>query len=335
MSHAARITTAALALLLAAGSAVAQPGGGFIAPPDALDELSGGSSSGGLNPGTFLDRASGALDAATNRFGQSLLPQNANNQGGDPFGSGGPGGPGGFTPPPFSPPGGFTPPPFSPPGGGPPGAGGFGAAVAGATGRLNASGGERIRSRISGQLLQDARSLKIFATAVQNYYDDGTSGGDAVAGDQVYTNITERNDVMAPDEFVAKSKLLNGLRAIEEMSPQDFTGVRVATQEPTSTLPKLTDLEKERDDRLKAWADQFLRDYRVNPDQMTSPFLPVYMPLPPRAPDIALPAEFSPRWRPQKNSNNERGADGGGTLGRTINDSVNGEPVGAASSRYF
>lgn len=324
MSHAARILTAAAALLLAAGSAVAQPGGGFLAPPDALDTVSGGSASGGLNPGTFLDRANNAVDAATNNLGEGLLPQsNQAGPGGDAFGDPAAGGG----------PGGFTPPAFTPPGA--PGAGGFGTAVAGATGRLNAIGGERIKSRISGQLLQDARSLKIFASAVQNYYDDGSAEhGDAVAGDQVYTNITEKTDVMAPDEFVAKSKLLNGLKAIEEMSPLDFTGVRVATQEPTSTLPKLTDLEKERDDRLKAWADQFLRDYRVNPDQMTSPFLPVYMPLPPRAPDIALPAEFSPRWRPEETANELEGEDGG-TFGRSIDDSVNGEPVGAASSRYF
>ena len=105
-------------------------------------------------------------------------------------------------------------------------------------------------------------------------------------------------------------------------------------------LIQILDLEKQQDEKLRDWGEQFLRDYRVNPDKFDSEFITTYMPPPPKAPNIPLPVSFTPHILGE----DEQGQFGGGInlYGRQVgvNDvigdsSVTGEPIGNASSRYF
>jgi len=324
--------TLTAALCAMGGFAFAQ-GGGFLAPPDALDTLSGGSTSGGLDPNRLLGSA---RDAAFNSSAPGGTPR-------DPFSPpGNDGATPGFTPPPtgFSPPSpGFTPPPsgFSgPPSGFSPGAPGAPGA-AGLPRTTTAIGGFRIISAISGDVLSDARSAKVIST--DGYFDDGQNGGDAVAGDGVFSAIITDDNYISAGEFLIKTRSIKGLSVLEDFTPQEFLNVRVATTEPVSSLPKLTNLEAERDDKLEQFADRFLRDFRVNPDDPASELIPVFIPFPPKAPNFPLPVEFSPRARPNSEQagagGSGRGGDRDGGGGVDLDKPVTGEPIGGASSRYF
>jgi uncharacterized membrane protein YgcG len=323
--------TMTAALCAFGGFAFAQ-GGGFLAPPEALDTLNGGSTSGGLDANRLLGSA---RDAA---FG-SPAPGGAPK---DPFsppgGDGAPSGTPSFSPPPSGfggPPSGFTP--------GAPGA--PGAAGLGRT--TTVIGGFRIISALSGEVLNDARSAKVIST--DGYFDDGEKGGDAVAGDGVFSAIVTDSNYISAGEFLIKTRSIKGLSVLEDLSPQDFSNVRVATNEPVSSLPKLTDLEQDRDVKLAQFLDRFLLDFRVNADDPASELLPVFIPFPPKAPNFPLPVEFSPRARPNEVAGEagaagrsggagRGGRDGGGSSsggGVNLDDSVNGTPIGGASSRYF
>lgn len=293
---------------------------------ETMDSANSGGT-GGLNSSTYLDRARGAVDAANNApSGQ--LP----NSGGAP-------------PPP--------PPPTT--------GGGLGAPPTAPSlpnfnlgGTLRAWGGERIKCHRTGQILQDAREISILATASSSYFDDGVNGNDAVAGDNTYTNITERSDYISPEAHQIKTKIIRTLQFTggyvatsdfpEGLKPQSFRQVRFATTEPLSPLPKLVDLETERDKAVAEWAQSFLRDFRINPDQMDSDFYPTYLPPPPKAPNIPLPITYTPL--PKEDAAGEGGgaASGGGTggtgeqggqKGSLFDNDTSGEPIGNASSRYF
>lgn len=320
MKRQSPLSTALLtaALALAGGAAFAQGGAGFLPPPDAMDNLS---NMGSPNAAPAMDAANNAANAANQGFGGGgFQPPPAGG------GFGAPGGFGGFGD------GGFTPPDES-------GFGEAGVETQVAIPRpVTAIGGMRIKSKLSGRLLQDARTFKIMTTSTNMYFDDGKSGGDAVANDQVFTNIVETDTFISPEEQLVKTKIINGLKALERLTPQEFTQVRVATSDPISSLPKLGLLEAQQDSKIKLWAMNFLEKYRVNPDSMTSELFPTFLPPPPMAPVEVLPMNFSPRWRPSANPSGTGAGEGDGEgviAGRSLDDDVTGTPIGAASSRYF
>jgi hypothetical protein len=295
---------------------------------------------GGGNFGFAMDRANSAVGAANanqaNPFGAPAGDPFGNPFGapaGDPFGNpfgapaGDPFGGGGAQPNPF----GAQPNPFGAPTG-------FGAPsfapVAQAT--LSAWGGERVICHRTGQILQDAREINILVSQVGSYYDDGENGNDAVAGDNIYTNITISRDFISPEAHLIKTRLVQTLQYASELTPMEFTLERVATTEPLSGLPKVVTLEEERDKSLRDWANRFLRDYRVNPEDPTSGFVRAFLPPPPRAPNIPLPAPFTPNPQEVPVAGAFPGAGGGAGFGDEFGSGgVTGEPVGNASSRYF
>lgn len=318
----------AMGLLVTGATMLATPALGQLNPfasPDAMDTMSGAPVGG---PGPSFDpvgRAQGAVNATQGGLGGDPFGQPQ----GDPFG----GAPG------ASP---FGAPPGDPFGGGGAGAfngggfgqqpglqGGFTPPVQEAT--LTAWGGERIFCQRTGVMLQDAREISIRVSDAGMYFDDGQTGGDAVAEDNIYTNIIVSRNHISPEAHAVKTKLVQTLEYAMELSPQDFRLERVATTEPLSPLPKIVDLEQHQDRVLREWAMNFLRDYRLNPDQIDSEFIPTYVPPPPRAPNIPLPASFSPNPAPAGSGQPGFGAGGEGIL----DGGVTGEPVGAASSRYF
>ncbi len=211
----------------------------------------------------------------------------------------------------------------------------FHAALA-APATLRAWGGERITCHRTGQVLQDAREISILATASGNYFDDGQNGNDAVAGDNIYTNITASEDFISPEAQLIKTKLIQTLEYASNLDSMQFFQVRVSTTEPTSPLAKYNDLQMEQDRKLTDWAQRFLRDYRINPDDPESEFYPTYLPPPPRAPNIPLPINFTPRTVESTGPNGEGGGPGPASAASAFGDeSVTGEPIGNASSRYF
>lgn len=319
MKNSRILTLAMVAGICALGGFASAQGDPFTPPLDAIDTLNSGSASGGLDANRLLGSARDAAFGASNPGGSR-----------DPF-----------TPPANDGAPGFTPPPAfgGPPSGFSPGAPGAPGAAAGLPRTSTAIGGFRIISAISGDVLNDARSAKVIST--DGYFDDGANGGDAIAGDGVFSAIVTSNEYISAGEFLIKTRSIKGLKVLEDISPQDFYNVRVATTEPVSSLPKLTALEADRDKKLTEFSDRFLRDFRVNPDDPASPLIQVFVPFPPKAPNLPLPVEFSPRARP---NDTQAATQGGGrdnlsatglSAGAKTDDSVNGTPIGGASSRYF
>jgi hypothetical protein len=198
--------------------------------------------------------------------------------------------------------------------------------------------GERIKDAVNGTLLEDIHYEYVPETMLKDrFYDDGTHG-DQEAGDGLYTNITERSDVLGSASNDIKLQLFSLLRTTEETSPLDFFRLHVTTSEPISSIPSDITQEKLRDERLKEWNRKFLRGYRKNPDEPTSEFYPVYVPQPPRVPvnNPPMPPGFNPveQERLQEEAKRANVTGGGGGF-RGIGAEVEGAPQGAASSRYY
>jgi len=357
-------------LLLPAG-AFAQVGAAFYAPPDAMDQMSGASTGAG-GAGNYIGRAQGAAGQANANQQNPFGPQGANQQ--NPFGA-----QGANQQNPFGAQGANQQNPF----GAQPGQG-FGQQQQqqqqpAEPAKLTAWGGERIVGVRTGQILKDARELSILATASGNYYDDGERGHDAVANDNIYTNITINDDeFISPESHYVKTRIIQTLKFVSpppdgvvegenveqgllrdlqgivsrtdaslrtylfepresermdffaNLTPMEFSQVRVASTNPFSGLPHLMDLEREQDRKLREWGENFLREYRINPDEFASPFYKTFLPPPPRAPRVPMPANFYPHEIDEDEEGAGRGFGGAGFEGSTA-----GAPIGNASSRYF
>ncbi|CAN5259783.1 hypothetical protein BH09SUM1_BH09SUM1_25050 [soil metagenome] len=304
-----------------------------------LDSGPVGSASGSFDPIGRARAAAGAPQASSDPFAQPSDPfgggGGAQPAGGDPFGGGGKDG--------------GAPNPFG--GAAVPAGGanlGFSNALANIA-KLSALGGERIVCHRTGQILQDAREISILVTASGSYYDDGKNGNDAVANDNIYTNITINNNYISPESHVVQTKLIQTLQYASNLRPQQFSLVRVASTEPLAPFPKIVDLETSQDASLKDWAVRFLRDYRVEPDKIDGEFYPTFLPAPPRAPNIPLPITFTPENAPARLDANGKpvpsqpGAQPNAINGQlspeaasaSLGVTADGQPVGNAQSRYF
>lgn len=317
-----------LAALVAAGS-IAQAQVAGLADPTSLDTLSGADTGGGGAGALGLERARGVVNSANanDPFGDPQDPA-ITGAAADPFGGpavGAPaGGPGGIALPSLA--------ALKPP-------------------TLTAWGGERITCKRTGAILQDAREVQILATMSGTYYDDGQQGGDAKAGDNIYTNITEVKDAfLSPESHLVKTRMVLILQYLSRLSPMEFSQVRVATTEPLSPLPKLVSLEEEQDKKLEDWVNTFLADFRLDPNRPDSGFVPTFLPPPPRAPNIPLPVTFT--MKPLPAAPGGAAGEGGGVGGAAASGGKGGastgggtdvrdgvvsgeEPIGNASSRYF
>ncbi|MCC6546769.1 hypothetical protein IT570_06325 [Candidatus Sumerlaeota bacterium] len=323
-----------VALLVASSPGILFAQLGITAPPEAMDTLSGSSTGvGGLGIDRARQVAGDANAASASPFGEMQAVD-----GGSPFGAPPAAGDGGN---PFGAPGGTNA--FGEPTGGgnpfgDPYAGLAPAAAYAAPATLSAWGGERIVAHGTGQVLQDARVISILATAQGNYFDDGKNGNDATAGDNIYTNITINDDYISPEAQLVKTKIIQTLAYTSDQKAQTFFQVPVTSTEPTSPLPKVSELEERRDVKLTQWMTSPLAQFRVNPDDKESEFYPTYLPPPPRAPNIPLPVSFTPK----KIESGNVGPDGrplpagaAGSEASAFGGDVTGEPVGNASSRYF
>jgi len=204
-------------------------------------------------------------------------------------------------------------------------------------------GGQRVRCVVCGTLLEDVRRAQVpEIVAKTQFHDDGTHG-DAEAGDGEYTNITEHNDeFLGPECNALKQRLLSLLHYCEETDSLQFFRLYATTTEPISQITKSRYEEQERDAKLKEWNERFLRMFRKNPDDPTSGFYPLYVPIPPKPPEAPMPPGFNPilaeqlreeERRQQQQQQQQVTADrwGGARGGETM-----GGPAGSgASSAYF
>ena len=125
-----------------------------------------------------------------------------------------------------------------------------------------------------------------------------------------------------------------------------LTLAEVPVSDPGS-IPKYRDKMQEKDAKVKNdWAVRFLQEYRQNKDNLNSEFYALHIPVPPPMPAIAPPT--AQQWQPfsdpgaleraEKAEAAKAAIGGGGTgLGSRLksNSSVTGQPIGAASSRYY
>jgi hypothetical protein len=149
--------------------------------------------------------------------------------------------------------------------------------------------GEQIKCHVMGTLLEDIHYEYRPESEKGEYYDDGTHG-DLQPNDNIYSNISARNDVLSAEANRVKLLYLRMLELCEETNPLEFFRIPVATEEPLSTLPRMSDEEKDRDETfLRQWHRQFLTYYRQDPEDPMSDFYPIFVPSPPRTPETPAP----------------------------------------------
>lgn len=168
--------------------------------------------------------------------------------------------------------------------------------------------GERVVCRATGQMLDDARELDVVAEFLNQYYDDGRSGLDARADDNIFTNATFRNDVISPEAHLLKTRMIRALEIAESYSPTEFYIIPVASNDLRSDFPRVLDLEQERDGKLRVWAERFLDDYRFDSGavgEASWEFVPTFLPPPPRTPDLDLPVDFFPPSKAEELENEQ------------------------------
>lgn len=266
-----------------------------FAPTGAMDTMAAGSPTGGLNAATYTGAAQQAAAAAAqqNPFAMQAPPSPFGPQAGQ-FGPAG--GPAPFAPSPFSPeggmaggfPGGYTPQFAAQP-------------VVPSLPSFKVLTGERVYSRLQlgtspPELLQDAEIVSVMGMLQDirtKYYDDGTHG-DIKANDGIWSYVTERNDVISPAEFRIMTRIVASLVAAEQTQPHEFFQLPVTTTDPLSQLPQNMEWEAQRDDKISEWNRLVLREFRMNTDDITSRFWPVFVPPPPMAPEMEIPPGFDP-----------------------------------------
>jgi len=291
------MTAAAVGLLCLSLPEQADAQGGFatgFADPGAMNELN---QMGGATPGTFgIDRARAVAG------GQQGDPfaQQQNQFGGDPFGPQqgqfGAEFDGGFGP-------GFDPAFGGGEGFGPGFQPGFGPQQQQQAYRppptVRAFYGDRIICPITGQILQDAVEVNVLADRVdESYFNDGRRGGDFLEGDDIWTNVTTRQDEIAPEAGLVRTRMVRALELAEGLDPAEFHfEIRVASTDPLSNLPQVIDLEEARDEKIRDWAPQFLNRFRTDPDDpdpLNWDFRAAHVPTPPALPESQLPPNFRP-----------------------------------------
>jgi hypothetical protein len=294
-----------------------------FAPPSASEPITSASPTGGLSSSTFINRAQEAAAApvVSAPRGISVAEGGPVGAGKNEFGDRGPTVSAPLAAPPVTAPG--APPAIATP----------------AIKWVKVLAGERVKDAINGSLLEDVHYEYVPETMLKdNFYDDGTHG-DQEAGDGLYTNITERTDVLGQQSNDVKLQMLSLLATTEDMSPLDFFRLHVTTSEPISSVPNSLKEESLRDERLKEWNRTFLRPYRKKPDDPTSEFYPVYVPQPPRVPvnNPPMPQGFNPieQERLQQEAARAARAGGGSALGRGQGGAIEGSPQGGSSSRYY
>jgi hypothetical protein len=111
------------------------------------------------------------------------------------------------------------------------------------------------------------------------YFDDGTHG-DENANDEIWSKITIRKDVISEEANSVKEKLEAICDYARDMSPVEFYGVFMASEDRSPNLVSSSFLERRRDEFIIEFRQRALASY-VNPD--TGQYYQVYKEKPPVA----------------------------------------------------
>ena len=161
-------------------------------------------------------------------------------------------------------------------------------------------GGERVYCAVqTGLMLNDAEERLVpEEEARKNYFDDGTHG-DEIPDDTIWTNITVvRDKYMGPGANDLLRATLSSLLYNEKIDPMKFYGVSMVSLDSVSELNNALKIEENKDQLVRNWAQKWLARYRVNPDDVESPFYPLYIPPPPPIPAGEVPPGFDPNVPP-------------------------------------
>lgn len=150
--------------------------------------------------------------------------------------------------------------------------------------------GMRVTDAVTGEIIDDARFVEVPQAEVEGkYFDDGTHGDEA-AGDLVYSNVTERNDVIGAESNQILMRLINSLESADNMNPLEFYRLNVLTTEVISEIDQWRVQEAEKDKVLRSWLQRFVQKFKKNPEDVSSHFYELYVVSPPPRPSVALPA---------------------------------------------
>lgn len=189
--------------------------------------------------------------------------------------------------------------------------------------------GTRVTDAITGELLDDAREIRVDEDKKDEYYDDGTHG-DLVAGDGQYTRVEEITGVIGPDNQRIKERLIQALYEVSRLDAREFYGYTLMSTDHSTRpernvrwalvdapedrpgfrlseiatdksveVPDFWEEEMSRDMKIagpNGWARSFLDEYRVEKGGLTSNFYLPYVPQPPTIPK--LPPPEAEGWTP-------------------------------------
>lgn len=189
--------------------------------------------------------------------------------------------------------------------------------------KITVIAGNRVTDAVTGELLDDAREIRVDEEQKSEYFDDGTHG-DLVAGDGQYTRVAEIKGVLGPNNQRLKEQLVQAVYEISRLEAQEFYGHTLlaadnstrpernarwalveapegragfrlsesATDKPAE-LASYWDEELSRDEKIagpNGWARTFLDEYRITKGELDSEFYEVYVPEPPGIPKLPPPS---------------------------------------------
>lgn len=204
--------------------------------------------------------------------------------------------------------------------------------------KITVIAGKRVTDAVTGELLDDAREIRVDEDKKAEYFDDGTHG-DLVAGDGQYTRIEEITGVLGPNNQRIKEQLIQAVYEISRLDAREFYGhtlmsadnstrpernVRWAmveapegragfrlsevSTEKSVEVPNYWDEQMSRDEKIagpNGWARTFLDEYRVVKAGLDSNFYTPYVPEPPSIPRVPPPSVEG--WTPYLTERPEEG----------------------------
>ncbi|MCX7920080.1 MAG: zinc ribbon domain-containing protein [bacterium] len=123
--------------------------------------------------------------------------------------------------------------------------------------------------------LRKPKKREIFESQLAGFYDDGAHG-DEVAGDGIYSNITEEKDRLCDECWDQFQSLQRLVKYSQQDSPVEFYMVSVAAEDPSTTPPSPIPTQgywaSRRDGRDGFFADYTTRIFASYKDPITKEF---------------------------------------------------------------
>ena len=210
--------------------------------------------------------------------------------------------------------------------------------------------GRRVRDAVTKELLDDPQLIWIPESETVDFFDDGNImvSGDLIEGDEEFAKVEFVADVVGQTTQRIKERTIQALNQADMLDPVEFYGFTLMSTDAMSRparksrwqiiddpdggigfrlaelptekevdVPKYRDWLEKKDTRLTNWATEFLSEYRVDSEDLTSEFYPLYIPQPPPPPFTSRGRRIKPPteagWQPFPNAGvTFQAGDGGG-----------------------